>query len=371
MKILYISNSVIPSKKANSIHVMKMCQAFADNGHEVILLAPDKKNKYEKKVDDIYEYYGVRKNFLMKKLWYPNLKGRAILYSLAIFFYLILNKKFDLVYGRFLYGCYVSMILGNEVILEAHDPIYERRNFELKIFEKIINNKHFKKLVVISNVLKDIYLKKGYLNENKIQVAHDGADRVENFKNKMNLLGNKENLKVGYLGSLYKGKGIEVIVSIANKVKNNIEFHIIGGVEKDIEYWKNRIDSKNVFFYGYVSHQKVGNYINSMDVCLLPNQKKIILSGVGDISSFTSPLKLFEYMSHKKTIIASDIKVLREVLNQKNSILVDADNIDQWINALEISKNYLLREKISKQALVDFEPYTWKNRASKILNKTR
>ena len=39
MRILYISKSVIPSRTANSIHVMKMCEAFADNGHEVILLA--------------------------------------------------------------------------------------------------------------------------------------------------------------------------------------------------------------------------------------------------------------------------------------------------------------------------------------------
>ena len=39
MNILYISNSIIPSRTANSIHVMKMCQAFADNGHEVTLLA--------------------------------------------------------------------------------------------------------------------------------------------------------------------------------------------------------------------------------------------------------------------------------------------------------------------------------------------
>ena len=348
---------------------MKMCQAFADNGHKVILLAPNKKDQYEKKVDDIYEYYGVRKNFIIRKLWYPNFKGRAILYSLAIFFYLIINKKFDLVYGRFLYGCFISAILGNKVILEAHDPIYERRNFELKIFEKLVSNKHFKKLVVISNILKNIYLKKGYLDHNKIQVAHDGADKVENFKNKINLLGNKENLKVGYIGSFFKGKGIEIIASIANKINNNIEFHIIGGAEKDIEYWKNIIINKNVFFYGFVSHRKVSNYINSMDVCLLPNQKKLILSGVGDISSFTSPLKLFEYMSHKKTIIASDIKVFREVLNQKNSILVDPSNIDEWINALEVSKNYLIREKISNQALIDFEPYTWKNRASKILNK--
>ena len=63
MKILYISKSIIPSRAANSIHVMKMCQAFADNGHDVILLAPDIKNKFETGVQDLYDYYGVKKKF--------------------------------------------------------------------------------------------------------------------------------------------------------------------------------------------------------------------------------------------------------------------------------------------------------------------
>jgi hypothetical protein len=34
-------------------------------------------------------------------------------------------------------------------------------------------------------------------------------------------------------------------------------------------------------------------------------------------------LKIFEYMSHKKPMIASDFPVIREVLNEKNSILVE------------------------------------------------
>ena len=33
-----------------------------------------------------------------------------------------------------------------------------------------------------------------------------------------------------------------------------------------------------------------------------------------NISTFTSPLKLFEYMAHKKSIIASDLPVIREIL---------------------------------------------------------
>ncbi len=80
MKILYISKSIIPSRTANSIHVMKMCQAFSENDHEVTLLAPDRKNEYEKKVNDIYEYYGIKKNFHIKKLGSPNIKGGVFFY---------------------------------------------------------------------------------------------------------------------------------------------------------------------------------------------------------------------------------------------------------------------------------------------------
>ena len=75
MKIAYISKSVIPSRAANSIHVVKMCHALADNGHEVTLLAPNIKDKDEKEISDIYKFYGV-KNFKIKKLWYPNIKGK-------------------------------------------------------------------------------------------------------------------------------------------------------------------------------------------------------------------------------------------------------------------------------------------------------
>ncbi len=68
-------------------------------------------------------------------------------------------------------------------------------------------------------------------------------------------------------------------------------------------------------------------------------------------------------MSHNKPMIASDFPVIREVLNEKNSILVDCDDIDGWIgsiNKLKILKN---REVIANQALNDFYKFSWKKRA--------
>ncbi len=37
--LIYISNSILPSNSANSVHVMKMCNAFSKNGYNVTLLA--------------------------------------------------------------------------------------------------------------------------------------------------------------------------------------------------------------------------------------------------------------------------------------------------------------------------------------------
>jgi glycosyltransferase involved in cell wall biosynthesis len=352
---------------------MKMCQAFSDNGHEVVLLAPDMKSEYEKNVNDIYKFYGVKKNFEIIKLWHPDLKGGAFFYLLGIFFYLFFNKKFDLVYGRFLQGCYIATLLKNKVIFESHAPIFEDKKHKLIVYKKLIRNKYFKKMIVISKALKNMYLKKGYLNNTKIQVAHDGADEVKNFNSKIQLLGCKNNLKVGYVGHLYKGKGMEVVASLAKKVDDDTEIHIIGGLEKDIKLWREKIINKNIYFYGFVPPKEVGDYINAMDVCLLPNQKIVLPYGAEplnknfNISTFTSPLKLFEYMSHKKAIIASDLPVIREILNEKNSILVKCDDIKSWINSIQKLKNFKNRDTIAKQALIEFYNYTWKNRAMRVL----
>lgn len=372
MKILYISNSIIPSRTANSIHVMKMCQAFAENGHQVVLIAPNNKSKYEKNVKDIFDFYGVKKNFKIQKLWYPDLKIGTFFYSLSVLYYLLLNRMFDLVYGRFLHGCYFAALFGNKIIFESHAPIYEEHRYTQKVFEFLIKNKNFEKLVVISQALKNMYIENTILNDKKIQVVHDGADEVKSFSQKIKLFGKEGNLKVGYVGHLYKGKGIEIIESISNKVSRDIEFHIIGGLEKDIKQWKEKIKRNNVFFYGYVPHKKVSKFINSLDVCLLPNQKVVLAHGAEgggmNISGYTSPLKLFEYMSHKKAIISSDLPVLKEVLNETNCLLVKHDKISDWIDAIYKLKNYILRQKIASKALNDFYSYTWKNRAKNIIS---
>ena len=126
-------------------------------------------------------------------------------------------------------------------------------------------------MIVISNVLKKKFLKKEFLNKDLIQVAHDGADKIKKIIKKKTLR-KGYNLKVGYFGHLYKGKGIEIIEAISKKIDSNIEFHIIGGTEQDLEYWKKELIKKCVF-YGFVPPSDVSKYLNVIDICMLPNQK--------------------------------------------------------------------------------------------------
>ena len=72
-------------------------------------------------------------------------------------------------------------------------------------------------------------------------------------------------------------------------------------------------------------------------------------------------------MSHKKPIIVSDLPVLREILNEKNSILVKSDDVQTWVNSIKKLQDLKNRELIANQALSDFNNYTWKNRALLVL----
>jgi glycosyltransferase involved in cell wall biosynthesis len=364
MKIVYISNSNIPSRTANSIHVMKMCQAFADNGNEVILLAPRKEKNIN--IDDIYEYYGVKNCFEIIRYNSFSFKGSSILN--ALFIQKIVSKiKPDFVYGRYTPGCALSAFFKYETSFEAHSPIWESGIFD-KLFFRILLNRHsFKRLVVISQALKDMYIKKGIIQQDKVLVAHDGADEQKDFNG---ILQDTTKMRVGYFGHLYKGRGIDIIIELSNRL-TNIEFHIIGGNEDDIKYWQSKVVNTNIFFHGFVSPKDVYKYRNSCDILVAPYQKEVTISGgKGNTSAYMSPLKIFEYMSSKKAIVSSNLPVLQEVLtHNKTALLCQPTSIEEWESAIkQLNNNKKLQLQLGNNAFSEFQKmYTWKTRAQNIL----
>lgn len=369
MKLYYISASILPSVQANSVHVMKMCQAWADQGHQVSLFAAKANNYTDEK---IYDYYGVKPNFDLRFIKRLNIKGLwGLAYIRGLHRQIKIHGLPDLFYGRHAPSL-LALALKNpnvKISYEAHAlPFgFLRRSIE----KKLLQQPSFKKLVVISEILKQDYLDLfPFLKDENILVAHDGADLCVQSSEPMMLKGQADT-KVGYIGKLTVGKGLGVILNIAQQL-SNVDFHVFGGSQNEVTEWQKKAkEIENIYFYGHVAHGELNNIYPSLDIMLAPLQNKMpLVNGKWDIGRWTSPLKIFEYMAQKKAIIASDNVVLREILeNNKTAILVDPELPNQWVDAVrELAASQAKREQLGQEALSLLEGnYTWRMRAERIL----
>lgn len=368
MKILYCSDAKLPGKSANGIQVIQMCQAFAENGHEVVLTTYQYTNE-NMTPDRIFLYYGVKEKFLIYICNIRKTKLRHFEYSKRVSEF-IHEFRPDIVYGRSqsLYLMVKSYKIG-AVVFEAHAPVSDINKLFGWYFKKLIQLKNFNRLIVITNELKKYYMSKYNIDEDKICVAADGANQVPNDIKPTQLFSCAEcNHNVGYIGSMKSGKGMELIVKIL-PLCPDILFHIIGGNDEEIAYWAAQcIGYKNIHFYGFIPHSETVSYGIAMDILIQPCQKSIIT--LTDIAQWTSPLKLFEYMSYGKPIICSDLPVLREVMTHGyNGIMCDPDDAVQWRDSIYL----LLNEKnmacrLAENAKKTFlQNYTWKIRGKNVL----
>ncbi|MBT5491527.1 glycosyltransferase [bacterium] len=360
-KLLYLSSSVIPSQSANSVHVMKMCQAF-NKYYNVDLLCYTTENECNE--DDIFSRYGIINKFKISPLYIKRLRGKFFQKIFQILKILKSYNKNTMIYGRDGYSVYLAALLGYKVYYESHGlPISKLYTF---IEKSLFKHKNFKKLIVISDKLKELYLTtNNLLNNDNIKVLHDGADELDLSKKGTDL---GTGFHIGYIGSLYyEGRGVDVILEVA-KLNPDFHFHLVGGKDEEVKYWQQKA-IKNIKFHGFLPHNEASQYLLSFDVVLMPYQKNLMLADMKvNTSSWMSPMKMFEYMSAKKAIVSSSMPVIREVLNKNNSILVEPNRINEWSDAVNILfKDCNLRNKIANNSYNDFKQnYTWLQRAESI-----
>jgi glycosyltransferase involved in cell wall biosynthesis len=93
-------------------------------------------------------------------------------------------------------------------------------------------------------------------------------------------------------------------------------------------------------------------------------------TGASDISRWTSPMKMFEYMASGVPLIASDLPVLQEVLRDgANAIVVPAGDTARWRQAIEqLVADDDLRYRLAQTAQDDLvRRYTWDERARSVM----
>ncbi len=367
MRICYISNSAAPSKNASSLQTAKLCEAIAKIGHKVNLVLPNtgELNK------NYFKFYNIKHKFKIKRLNYFNTFPRGINYYLYSFFSIYFSdyRKKDLFITRNFITSFLLCLLKKKHIFEIHDDIsIEGRLVKFLVKKlKILNNDSILKIITTTRSLKNKYLKYG-VTKKKVFVLHNASSLKSTMK-KYN--SNPQKLNIGYFGSIYNSRGIEMIIKIS-KIDSKNNYFIYGGSKKQISDIKKKLKNKNINFYPYIPYSKVYKKLLNIDICILPYSSKITVSGnVGDISRYTSPLKLFDYMKLGKLILCSNLKVLNEVLNHRENCILINNYKDEkeWLKQInEISKNIKKYDKLRKTAFEYAKKHDVIWRTSKLLS---
>jgi hypothetical protein len=123
MRIAYLSSAAIPSPSANSLQVMKMCQAFVQEGHAVLLVLPPAEGGAPEEVPApalLASRYGLRVDFPIRRVkLLPLLGRRGLAWAEADEAARIVP---NLVYTRGIDIAWAVAQHGFPVLLEVHQP---------------------------------------------------------------------------------------------------------------------------------------------------------------------------------------------------------------------------------------------------------
>jgi glycosyltransferase involved in cell wall biosynthesis len=233
-----------------------------------------------------------------------------------------------------------------------------------KALRRLFASASFRGLVVISSPLRDYYHDRYGLKN--ILVAHDGADVPAS---RMEDAAGTSSIRVVYTGSLYKGRGIPLIIELAERCPE-YSFVVAGGSPEQIAALPPY--PANMEFKGFLRQRDVQTLLASAQVLLAPYQRSVAVEGdKDDTAAFMSPLKIFEYMAHGKAVIASDLPAIREITGeaQTTCTLCDPEDAGAWEKALrDFATDPDLRKRKGDAAYTLLtETYSWQRRARNIL----
>jgi glycosyltransferase involved in cell wall biosynthesis len=378
-RLHYISPSLIPSRSANSIHVIHQCHGFLQLGINITLYAKRATVSPDELPFQIQSCYGVDVTDWDLVTFHCNLLRADTLQIASMAIWPVLRAPCsDLILSRNLYAACIIAAFRRPMLFETH----QLENGIRRLMQRWILTRPWVRTVAVSERLVACLEEHHAVRLHEPVVLHDaapdGIKRLEPEERRYRLadllkisLGDlkKWNVICGYFGQLYAGRGIEVIEAMASARPSSL-FLVFGGSDADVA--SRRMNAlPNLLFMGHVTHQFARAVQAAVDVLLMPYQKNVSIGVKGhDTARWMSPMKMFEYLAAGVPIISSNLPVLNEILSDcQNSLLVPPDNIGRWVAALDsLTTDVKLANSIGEAAHRQYlEKHTWKLRAQSLL----
>lgn len=224
------------------------------------------------------------------------------------------------------------------------------------------------KLITLGELMKDELIKRG-IDKKKIIVVPNAVniDLIAPMSPSLDLkkkIGISNEFIVGYVGSVRKIEGIEVLINAIKIIKekfDNIILLIVGQVPLDYSNdLKNMIKELNlencVKFVGQVPVQKVQEYYSIIDVVVIPRTDL-------KVNRLVTPLKPLEVMAMGKVVLTSDLPALKELVKAGISgDIFETGNSDILADKIIYYRSNLeLRKQLGQKARTYVEKnHNWK-----------
>jgi len=363
MKIFYLANIRLPTERAHGYQIMKTCQSLAELGVEVCLVVPRRRNQLG---DDAFGYYHLPRKFSIERIWSPDFFrvewflgaklsfafNRVAFFKRCIFLKL---SKDAVIFSRDPELVFLATLRGYKVFYNAHN-FPDHPSFLLWLI------KNSSGIVANSSGTAEGFLKRRFRNVLVLPNAVDLAE-FDSVPEDRQALRKELSLPIGkplaiYAGHLYGWKGAEIFLEAA-ALRPEINFAIVGGMQKEIERFQGVADKKNLhnlFLVGHQPRHQIPRFLKSADVLILPN-----VATDQESFRYTSPLKLFEYLASGRPIAAADLPSLREIVSEKEVRFFKSGDAHSLVLAIDVA---VLSD--SKAGRILAEKYSWQEYGKKL-----
>lgn len=369
MRIVCISTSLVPDRTANSLQLMKSCEALAANGHELQLILPAFGPTLAWPA--VAGHYGLTTEFAIRRL--PVIRALRR-YDFALLSLLAARSwRPDLYYVWPLQVAGAASLLGRPTVLELHDQPQGRLGPAW--FRWFLLGAGARRIVITTQALQT-HLQAQFDPARLVElalVAPNGVD-IDRYRHlpapaeARRQLGLPESFTAVYTGHLYHGRGAELMFALAQS-RPDLSIVWAGGTEPAVAEWRQRVEQSrlsNLHVLGHIAHARVPLVQAAGDLLLMPYEDRIEVSGGGDSADFASPMKAIEYLAAGRPILASDLPVLHEVLDEDCARLLPPTDLERWRSAIdELRQNPERRRELAAEAQSRAGQYAWTRRAQR------
>lgn len=381
---IFFTRNTLPQPEAHLVHDVNTANAAANLGYPAILVYLNNDKTALNPVDWFYpfrpkkpsqeliEFYNIQDRLKVIPLAMPSpideKKGKWLHPSTWVCKYYFPRYIFP--HTKILHTLDWNLV---KTAIKAGIPvIYEREHDQKSKYEpEIVKNPLFQVAITVADSVRENMIENGMPPE-KIVKLHLSFNRsflernlqeVQQWRRK--LVESDRQYLVVYSGGLYKFKGVDLLIDVAQTLPH-IQFVFAGGSESQLQQYRQLVRDKrisNVTFLGYVKHCSLPSLLQAADLLAHPHCS-------GEASIFTSPLKFFEYLASGTPIVATEILPLLEFKNANIPVSwCEPDNPVSYADCLQKALDLYPRKVDGYSTQMDFaRQFSWENRVDKIMN---